>query len=192
MSLHPPTEGGSTAEPPLDLDQLMGTLRREVEARKQRARDQAEFTTALAGSLEAVLAMPDAEFAAAAYHLALGRAPSEHEVGGSLNRLLLGRVTRTGLLREFVSSDEGRNRNAFVEGLERAEQRERASRGTLARLRLDLANTARTIRLLPKRIAQFVRRVEQLERKLADTNLRLDAVERELAATRAAPPLDEG
>lgn len=180
--------------PLLDLDELMERLRSEVEARKRQARkDEAVTAGALAADYEidALLALPDAQFVRAAYQLALDRAPSEHEAAGSLNRLLLGRVSRSGLLREFVDSDEGRGRGARIEGLSRAEQRERANRSVVGRLFLDIASGWRTLRLLPKRIRQFVRRVEWLEQKLSDANLRLDALEREMAALKSSSRVAE-
>jgi hypothetical protein len=169
--------------PILDLDDLMKRLRAEVEARKGQP---ATTSAQINHSIDALLAMPDAEFVTAAYHSALDRAPSAHEASGSLNRLLLGRVTRTGLLREFVDSKEGRGRGARVDDLAIAEQRERASRGAVARLFLDIRNGLRTLYLLPRRIGQFVRRVDALEGKLADANLRLDALQQEVAVLKSS------
>jgi hypothetical protein len=174
----------------LDLDALMERLRAEVEQR----RSQASAGGAGGGQrydAQALLDLPDAEFVATARRFILGREAGADEVGRDLDRLLLGRVSRTAFLQELMSSAEGRARGVPLEGLARAIRRERMRDGVVSRWLLNAAQVFRTIYLLPRRIRQFQKRVDLLERRAADVALRIEALERSLQAREASVVVGE-
>ncbi len=189
--LKAPIQGGGGAPPKLDLDALMERLRTEVEARKLQAGSPDAASGAILGgrtaySARLLLDLPEAEFVVTAHRAILRREADADEVGRHLDRLLLGEVTRAGLLHELMHSQAGREGGVKITGLWRAEQGERIRNGLVARLYFDFLQTLKTISLLPKRIAQFVRRVDGLEKRAAETALRIDALERALHDLNAA------
>lgn len=182
-------DAGAAAAPELDLDLdvLMTRLREEVQARK---RDAAPAAAPEARRVHAVdlLDLPEAAFVMTSYRALLAREPQPDEADRQIDRLLLGRVTRTELLAELLATDEARAAAVTLEGLPQARLRERLMSSSVGSLGLSAANALRTVCLLPMRIGQFVRRVEALEQRTSEQARRIDTLEREVLNLRAALP----
>lgn len=169
------------AQPPtLDLDALMERVRAEVNARKSpasvvpaatRADSVANLETA-ACSVDALMALPDAEFVRAAYVTVFARDATEAEFTYNRDRLFIGTIDRGRLLGELLKSEEARRRGARIEGFSQRALGDAIRRSAPARWTMNAANTFRTIYLLPRRIRQFLKRVDGIERTAGETSLR--------------------
>lgn len=174
-----PPEADARRSPTLDLDALMERVRAEVNARRDRTsagtasaqQNAAANPDAPVYNIDALIALPDAEFVRAAYRAIFAREASEDEFTGSRDRLLTGDIDRTRLLGELLKSDEARARGARIEGLGRHEFGDAIRHSALARWATNVAHTLRTIYLLPRRIRQFLKRVDGIERTAGETAL---------------------
>lgn len=180
----------ASVAPALDLDELMGRLREEVQARKRRAAPEADAPASFvapkpvrAGEL---LELPEAAFVMTAYRLLLRREAEPEEADRQIDRLLLGRVRRTEMLAELQATPEARAAGSTLEGLPQARLREALMASRAASLCLSAANGLRTVYLLPRRIRQFVKRVEALEQRASESARRIEVLEQEALSLRAA------
>lgn len=111
--------------------------------------------------LKDLLRLDEGEFVAAIFQELLGRDPSEDEADYHRDRLLDGRLSKTGLVLELAGTEAGRERAAKIEGL-----RSRQLAATLAAAPVlgPLATTLGSWARMP-RLASHVRRVRyQTER----------------------------
>jgi hypothetical protein len=182
---------GNDEAPKLDLDALMERLRAEVDERRRRSASPhvarpATIDGRVSHTARTLLDLPEAEFVAAAHRAILRREADTDEIDRRLDRLLLGEVTRVGLLRELTSSREGREGGVKIAGLWRAEQYERIRSGPVADWFFNFLQALKTASLLPRRAAQFVRRVDALEKRVAEAALRVEALEQALHDLRPA------
>jgi hypothetical protein len=171
----------------LDLDALMTRVRAEVEARKQQAAADASIVAAPRKyDADGLLALPAAAFIRESYSTIFGRAPDEQEFATLRDRLLTGNVTRSGVLKELLDTDEAKARNARIDGLFGSVARDNFRRSAPGRWLAQIGHALRTIYLLPKRIGQFLKRVDAIERTASETALKVDALDQKLAALKDA------
>jgi len=173
----PETE--SAATPKLDLDQLMEQIRAEVTERKQSSGEPAasgladapvaapDFAVRRFNARE-ILAMPVPEFVRASHLALLGREPEPDEFVRLRDRLLVNRVGRMRVLREFRRSREGLATRRHVEGLWRAFAWDRVYWSPLAKFGRFVGRLIGALLRVPRRIREFIVRLEVLERRAAE------------------------
>jgi len=167
-----------TAATALDLDVLMEKIRAEVVERKQLAGVVSPSEVAPIASPDfatrkwnarQLLALPATDFARATHLAFFGREPSPDEFVRLRDRLLVGRVGRMRILREFRRSPEARARELRVEGLTQQFVWDRLYWSPPAKFGRALGRGARTLWLVRRHIREFTERVETLERRAAQT-----------------------
>jgi 2-polyprenyl-3-methyl-5-hydroxy-6-metoxy-1,4-benzoquinol methylase len=181
--------------PKLDLDEMMARIRAEVADRGRQAEETGPAngsdlssavpdTAGFALTAHELLALPVAEFVRASHLALLGREPQPDEFVGLRDRLLVGKVGRMRVLREFRSSGEGRARHLRVEGLMREFVWDRIYWSPPAKFGRLVGRIAAAIWRLPRNIRQFIARVETLERRASDAGLAIKAIHSNRAADR--------
>ena len=187
---------GTGNVPKLDLDEMMARIRAEVADRARQAEEAGPAngsdlssavpdTAGFALTAHELLALPVAEFVRASHLALLGREPQPDEFVGLRDRLLVGKVGRMRVLREFRSSGEGRARRLRVKGLMREFVWDRIYWSPPAKFGRLVGRIAADTWRLPRNIRQFIARVETLERRVADAGVAIKAIHSNRATDRS-------